>query len=87
MANIKSAIKRAKTSQKKRMVNKMQKSALKSHIKTFEGLLASDKIDEAKNFFPVLVKKIDKTAAKGLLHKKNAANKKSRFAKMLNTRG
>ena len=46
MANIKSAIKRAKTSQKKRMVNKMQKSALKSHIKTFEGLLASDKIEE-----------------------------------------
>lgn len=86
MANIKSAIKRAKTSQKKRNANKMQKSALRSTIKTFEGFLAQDKIDEAKEFFPVLVKKIDKIAAKGLIHKRNAANKKSKFAKMLNAR-
>ena len=85
MANIKSAIKRAKQSKKSNLVNKMQKSGLKSTIKTFEGLLASEKIEDAKNFFPTLIKKIDKAAAKGLLHKKNAANKKSRFSKMLNS--
>ena len=85
MANIKSAIKRAKKAKKSNLQNKMQKSSLKSVIKNFEGLLASEKVEEAKNFLPTLIKKIDKAAAKGLIHKKNAANKKSRFTKMLNS--
>jgi small subunit ribosomal protein S20 len=85
MANIKSAIKRAKKAKKSNLLNKMQKSGLKSTIKTFEGFLASEKVEDAKNFLPTLIKKIDKAAAKGLIHKKNAANKKSRFTKMLNS--
>ncbi len=84
MANIKSSIKRARKAKKNNIVNKMQKTNLKSTIKTFEGFLASEKVEDAKNFLPTLIKKIDKAAAKGLLHKKNADNKKSRFTKMLN---
>lgn len=85
MANIKSAIKRAKKAKKSNLQNRIQKSTLKTTIKSFEAFLASEKVEDAKNFLPTLIKKIDKAAAKGLLHKKNAANKKSRFTKMLNS--
>lgn len=85
MANIKSSIKRARIGKKNQLVNKMQKTSLRSTMKTFEGFLASEKIEDAKNFLPTLFKRIDKAAAKGLLHKKNADNKKSRYAKMLNS--
>lgn len=85
MANIKSSIKRARKGKKNNIANKMQKTSLKSTIKTFEDFLASEKVEDAKNFLPTLIKKIDKAAAKGLLHKKNADNKKSRFTKKLNS--
>ncbi len=84
MANIKSAIKRAKKSKKSNLQNKMQKTSLKNTIKKFEGFLASEKVEDAKNFLPTLIKKIDKAAAKGLLHKKTASNKKSALTKKLN---
>ena len=84
MANIKSAIKRAKKARKSNMQNKMHKTNLKNTIKKFEGFLASEQVEDAKSFFPTLIKKIDKAASKGLLHKKNASNKKSALTKKFN---
>ncbi|WP_025028822.1 30S ribosomal protein S20 [Caldalkalibacillus mannanilyticus] len=85
MPNIKSAIKRVKTSEKKRAQNAAQKSALRTAIKTFEGLVEKNDVEAAKSALLTASKKIDKAAAKGLIHKNAAARQKSRLSKKLNS--
>lgn len=84
MPNIKSAIKRVKTSEKRRLQNASQKSALRTAIKTFESAAAAQNIESAKEALIAASKKLDKAASKGLIHKNAAARKKSRLAKKLN---
>ena len=84
MPNIKSAKKRVLVSQTKAMQNKAAKSALKTDIKKFEAAEAEDNRSEADVAYKVAVKAVDKAAAKGLLHKNNAANKKSSMTIKLN---
>lgn len=85
MPNIKSAIKRVKTTEKKRALNASQKSALRTAIKTFESLAESNELEGAKNALTHAIKQIDKAASKGLIHKNAAARQKSRLMKKLNT--
>ena len=77
LPNIKSAKKRVLVSQTKAMQNKAAKSALKTEIKKFEAAVADGNRSEADVAYKVAVKAVDKAAAKGLLHKNNAAHKKS----------
>ena len=84
MPNIKSAKKRVLVSQTKAMQNKAAKSALKTEIKKFEAAVAEGNRSEADIAYKVAVKAVDKAAAKGLLHKNNAANKKSSLTLKLN---
>jgi small subunit ribosomal protein S20 len=84
MPNIKSAIKRVKTNDKKRAHNAAQKSALRTAIKTFENLVDQKDVDAAKNALLTATQKLDKAAAKGLIHKNAASRQKSRLAKKLN---
>ena len=84
MPNIKSAKKRVLVSQTKAMQNKAAKSALKTEIKKFEAAAAEGNRSEADVAYKVAVKTVDKAAAKGLLHKNNAANKKSSLTLKLN---
>ena len=84
MPNIKSAKKRVLVSQTKAMQNKAAKSALKTDIKKFEAAVAEGNRSEADVAYKVAVKAVDKAAAKGLLHKNNAANKKSAMTLKLN---
>ena len=84
MPNIKSAKKRVLVNQAKAMQNKAAKSALKTDIKKFEAAVAEGNRSEADVAYKVAVKSIDKAAAKGLLHKNNAANKKSSLTLKLN---
>ena len=77
MPNIKSAKKRVLVSQTKAMQNKAAKSALKTEIKKFEAAVAEGNRSEADVAYKVAVKAVDKAAAKGLLHKNNAAHKQS----------
>lgn len=84
MANIKSAIKRAKKANKTNIQNRTLRAALRTTVKNFEQLCQEQKIEEAKQFLPTVIKRIDKAAAKGLMHKKNASNKKSRLSKLIN---
>lgn len=85
MANIKSAIKRAKTNEKKRVHRAAQKSAMRTAVKRY--LAAIDQQDQEKA--AVLLKeanrKLDKAVSKGLIHKNAAARKKSRLTKKLQT--
>ena len=84
MPNIKSAKKRVLVNQTKAMQNKAMKSALKTDIKKFDAAVAEGNRSEADVAYKVAVKAIDKAAAKGLLHKNNAANKKSNMTLKVN---
>jgi small subunit ribosomal protein S20 len=84
MANIKSAIKRVKTSDKHRIHNAAIKSAMRTAVRTFEAKVEAKDVEAAKEAFVVATKKLDKAATKGLIHKNAASRQKSRLAKKLN---
>lgn len=84
MANIKSQIKRNRQNEARRQRNKTERSDLRTKIKNFFS--AVDSGDEtAQQRFAEATKALDKAAAKGFIHKNNAANQKSRLAKKLKT--
>ncbi|MDQ0339604.1 small subunit ribosomal protein S20 [Caldalkalibacillus uzonensis] len=84
MANIKSAIKRAKQNEKRRAHNRAMKSALRTAIKNFEKLVHQNDVQGAKEALSVATKKLDKAASKGLIHKNAASRQKSRLMKKFN---
>lgn len=84
MPNIKSAIKRTKTSEKRRIRNASQKSSLRSAVKAVESA-AANKDEQAKDLLHAAIKRLDKAVTKGLLHKNTAARKKSRLTKRINS--
>ena len=77
MPNIKSAKKRVLVAQARAARNKSAKSALKTQLKKFNAAVAEGDRNEADAAYKAAVKAVDKAAAKGLLHKNTAANKKS----------
>lgn len=87
MPNIKSAKKRVLVNETKALRNKMEKSALKTSLKKFDAAVAEGNRSEADIAYKVAVKAVDKAAAKGLLHKNNAAHKKSSLTIKLNKIG
>ena len=84
MPNIKSAKKRVKVISVKTLQNKMFKSQLKTTIKKFTSAVEAGNKAEAEVAYKAAVKKVDQAVAHGLLHKNNAAHKKSQFTLMLN---
>ncbi len=84
MPNIKSAKKRVVVNEKKNSQNKMIKTSVKTAIKKFNAALAAGDAEAAEKLLPETVSVIDSAASKGILHKNNAANKKSALAKNLN---
>ena len=84
MPNIKSAIKRVKTIEKRRALNASQKSALRTAVKAADLAVVATDVEAAKAALITATKKLDKAATKGLIHKNAAARKKSRLAKKLN---
>ncbi|PLT30945.1 30S ribosomal protein S20 [Peribacillus deserti] len=85
MPNIKSAIKRVKTSEVSKAQNIAVKSATRTAVKNAEASLAANDANAAKETLVTAVKKLDKAASKGLIHKNAAARKKSRLTKKLNS--
>lgn len=85
MPNIKSAIKRVKTNDKRRLQNASQKSALRTAVKSFETAAAGQNVESMKETLIAATKKLDKAVTKGLIHKNAAARKKSRLAKLFNS--
>jgi len=81
VANIKSQIKRIGTNRKAQERNKAVKSELKTAIRaTREAIAAGDK-DKATSALQLAARKLDKAASKGVIHKNQAANRKSAIAK------
>lgn len=62
----------------------MLKSSLKTEIKKFNAALAGGDKELASKAYVEVVKKVDKAVSKGILHKNNAARKKSQFTLLLN---
>ena len=87
MANIKSSKKDVISSKIAYEKNKANKSALKTELKKFDAAVAEGNRSEADVAYKVAVKAVDQAAAKGLLHKNNAANKKSSMTIKLNKLG
>ncbi|GLI29042.1 30S ribosomal protein S20 [Agromyces rhizosphaerae] len=81
MANIKSQIKRNKTNQKAHERNKAVKSSVKTAVRQAREAIASGDKDKAVEAVRVANRKLDKAAGKGVIHKNQAANRKSAIAK------
>ncbi len=81
MPNIKSAKKRVLVNEQKNAENKMIRSAVKTEIKKLDAIIASGNKSEALVALSKAYKIIDSAASKGIFHKNNAANKKSKLAK------
>ena len=84
MANIKSAKKRILVNRAKALRNQMAKSQLKTYIKKLNVAIAAGDKSAATELYPVVVKKVDQAVARGILHKNNAAHKKSEYTLKLN---
>lgn len=84
MANIKSQKKRNLTNEKARVRNVAVRSEVKTLVrKVNEAIVAGDK-DKATVALQAASRKLDKAVSKGVLHKNNAANRKSAIAKKVN---
>lgn len=83
MANIKSQKKRILTNERRRVRNKSVKSSLHTAIRAFRSAAAEGDKDKAAELLVSTSRKLDKAATKGVIHKNQAANKKSALAKAL----
>ena len=84
MANIASQIKRNRQNEKRRQRNKAVRSEVKTRVK--RAVDAADSgAESAADAVRIAMKRIDKAAAKGVIHKNEAARRKSRLAKRLSS--
>jgi len=79
MANHKSAIKKDIRDEKRRAVNRVDRSKMKNRIKAFLRRLDKGQMEEAKALFPRMISRIDATIRNGTIHKKTGARYKSRL--------
>lgn len=86
MPHTRSAKKRVRQNDKRRLVNRAAKKAIKTQMKKLSELLASGPIDQVKAEYNVLAKKLDKAAARRIVHPNLAARVKSQFARHLNSK-
>jgi len=81
VANIKSQIKRNRQNEAARERNKAVRSALKTAVRRFHEAADGGKADDAKTLAADASRKLDKAASKGVIHKNQAANRKSAITK------
>jgi small subunit ribosomal protein S20 len=81
VANIKSQLKRIKTNEKARLRNKAVKSSLKTSVRKFREAADAGDRDTAVQAMTTASRELDKAASKGVIHKNQAANRKSAMAK------
>jgi small subunit ribosomal protein S20 len=83
LANIKSAIKRNRQNIKRRMRNRIFRGQARTFIRDARLSLVEENLDEARETTLKAVKALDIAAKKGVIHKNNAARRKSRLMKQL----
>ncbi|ROL60552.1 30S ribosomal protein S20 [Bacteroidetes/Chlorobi group bacterium ChocPot_Mid] len=82
MAHHKSALKRIRQSRKTRLYNRTSKKTLKEAIKSVR---TAENFEVASENLKKVTKILDKVSAKKIIHKNNAANKKAKLAKLVNS--
>ncbi len=82
MANLKSNIKRIRSSRRKAQYNRIVRSTARTHIKTARQLISEGNLQEAEAAVKQAIKALDKAAQKGVIHRNNAARRKSRLMKL-----
>jgi len=83
VANIKSQIKRNKQNEKAHQRNKAVKSELRTYVRKFREAAETGNVDEATAAMRAAARKLDKAVSKGVIHKNQAANRKSAIARRL----
>ncbi len=84
MANIKSQQKRIRTNERARLRNKSVKSSLRTAVRAFREAAHSGDKEKAAELLAATTRKLDKAASKGVIHRNQAANRKSALARALN---
>ena len=83
MANIKSQIKRNKQNEKAHQRNKAVKSEQRTYVRKFREAAETGNVDEATAAMRAAARKLDQAVSKGVIHKNQAANRKSAIARRL----
>lgn len=86
MPHTRSAKKQLRKSEKRRLHNRTVKRNIKTEIKKFTDLAGEGKLDDLRKQFVVACKKVDKAAAKRIVHPNLAARKKSQMARLLHSK-
>ena len=84
MANIKSAIKRNKQNEKRRLRNRVYRGSARTFVRKAQTEMVGGNKQAAESAIQVALSALDKAASKGILHKNNAARRKSRLMKQFN---
>jgi small subunit ribosomal protein S20 len=84
LANTKSAIKRLRSAERRRLRNRVFRGRARTAVKKARYLMEQGRTEEAQEAVRVAVVALDKAAQKGIIHKNNAARRKSRLMQQLN---
>ena len=79
MANSKSALKRVRVGERRRIRNRLYRSRARTLVRRAESVIASGDVDAAAEAVGNAVSMLDRTAGKGVIHSNNAARRKSRL--------
>jgi small subunit ribosomal protein S20 len=83
MPNTKSAKKRMKQSETRRLRNRSVKSSVKTQVRKVRDAITGGNVENAETEFRTVVKKLDQAAAKGVIHKNAASRTKSRLSQAM----
>jgi small subunit ribosomal protein S20 len=84
LANTQSAIKRLRSAERRRLHNRVFRGQARTAVKKARSLMAAGNLEEAREAVQAASRALDKAAAKGIIHKNNAARRKSRLMQQLN---
>jgi small subunit ribosomal protein S20 len=84
VANVKSQIKRNRTNERRRLRNKSVKSSVRTAVRKFREAAEAGEKEKAAELLVSTSRKLDKAASKGVIHKNQAANKKSALTRAFN---
>jgi small subunit ribosomal protein S20 len=84
LANLKSSLKRVRRSRRREVINRVPRSAARTFVKKARRLINEGNLEEAKQVVNQATQALDAAAQKGVIHRNNAARRKSRLMKMLN---
>jgi small subunit ribosomal protein S20 len=85
LANIKSQIKRNRQNEKRRLLNRVYRGSARTYIKQARAAIEDGEFETAQKATHSAIIALDRAAAKGVIHKNNAARRKSRLIKQLSS--